>query len=455
MDGLLQSDLHINGSFSTSDTLIETILKNNEINGSLGLNNITFEHTNKNLSFESLSGQIAIDKQVRLNNVMVYYLQSAFKINGDIPVSSINNLSFNYFNANIECNSLKIDTGVNSKEKNKFTFPIDKYRGNLKLTINELSYGAVKLKNIDSKLRFSNQGIYIEKLDCSTLNGKASNEGLLSKKNDNIRLALSSNLQNIDISLLFKKFNNFGQNTLKSDHLKGLLTSKVSLNALFDSNFDLIGKSLETESSVEINNGELNNFEPINALSTFIKMEELRNIKFSNLKNNVNIKNRLITIPRMDIKTSALNLSLYGTHDFDNNFEYHIRILLSDVLFNKFRSSNNNTLSDSKDEKGKFYIYYCIKGNMDKFDIKYDTKNAKEQFKKNLITEKNTLLKIFKDEINSYKSDSIKVDDEPEVKKIQIEHDEIKPVKEINSSAKPLVKQPSKPKPKLEQWKDE
>ena len=89
-------------------------------------------------------------------------------------------------------------------------------------------------------------------------------------------------------------------------------------------------KSITAEGKYVLTNGALINFEPIKELSSFIEISELENINFEKLENDFFIRNNFLYIPQMDVKSSAADLSVNGKHSFDNNYEYHVKILLSE-----------------------------------------------------------------------------------------------------------------------------
>ena len=70
--------------------------------------------------------------------------------------------------------------------------------------------------------------------------------------------------------------------------------------------------------------------------------EELKNVKFSTLKNTIRIEHNIIKIPAMEIKSSALSVFISGTHSFDNEIDYQVRLLLSELISQKFRKKNTN-----------------------------------------------------------------------------------------------------------------
>ena len=55
----------------------------------------------------------------------------------------------------------------------------------------------------------------------------------------------------------------------------------------------------------------------------------------------------------MEIKSSALSVFISGTHTFEQEIDYNIKLLLSELLSNKFRKKNtsiNNEFGEVKEE---------------------------------------------------------------------------------------------------------
>ncbi len=86
-------------------------------------------------------------------------------------------------------------------------------------------------------------------------------------------------------------------------------------------------QSLEANGKLEITDGELVQFEPMMKLSKYINVDELQLIHFKTLRNDIHIQDRTVTIPEMDIHSSAFNISAAGQQTFDNLFEYRINVL--------------------------------------------------------------------------------------------------------------------------------
>ena len=84
-------------------------------------------------------------------------------------------------------------------------------------------------------------------------------------------------------------------------------------------------------------------------------------LKFSELKNQIEIRNRLINIPKITIKSNALDVELFGWHDFDNNIEYHFSF-----RFNQLKSKPEYTeFGKVVDDGLGIVIYMTMSGTID------------------------------------------------------------------------------------------
>jgi hypothetical protein len=111
----------------------------------------------------------------------------------------------------------------------------------------------------------------------------------------------------------------------------------------------------------------------------------------------------------MDIHSSAFNISLSGTHHFDNTFSYKTKILLSEVLAGKTNRIKTGTKEFGEIEDdgfGKTSLYLSIDGNTDDYKVSYDTKTAMQEVKKNLNNEKKELKKILNQELGLFRKDT-------------------------------------------------
>lgn len=166
-------------------------------------------------------------------------------------------------------------------------------------------------------------------------------------------------------------------------------------------------KTLYASATIRISNGQLTNFKPMEALSRFIKVDELRDIKFAELKNTIEIKDEKIIIPQMEVNSSAINIILSGEHHFDNTIDYHFNVLLKDLLAQKFkRNKKEDEFGEIIEEEGGARIFIKMTGPADDPVISYDGKSVRQKIKDDLKKENQNLKQMLFEEFGLFSKDS-------------------------------------------------
>ena len=154
-----------------------------------------------------------------------------------------------------------------------------------------------------------------------------------------------------------------------------------------------------------ITNGVLRNFEPVKELSSFIELSELETISFDRMENDFFIRNNALSIPQMEVRSSAVDLSVNGRHGFDNKYEYHVSLLLSEILSKK-AGKNRSTSSEfgeiEDDGLGRTSMFLKITGSGEDVKVSYDMKAAGNQIKEDIKKERQTLKNILNEEYGRY-----------------------------------------------------
>jgi hypothetical protein len=154
---------------------------------------------------------------------------------------------------------------------------------------------------------------------------------------------------------------------------------------------------------VTIQEGELNNYEPIMALSNYIEVEELRNIRFQTLTNTILIRDNQVIIPVMDIQSNAINLSASGTHSFSNLFDYRLKLRLSELLYSKSGSALNDefeTAEDASDTRTIFLKVYDIGAGV---TVEIDREQTARKIREDLKKEKTELKLLLQHRLGMFK----------------------------------------------------
>lgn len=275
----------------------------------------------------------------------------------------------------------------------------------LDLVVANLIWKKHDAQNVKGKLHLNGDNISLTDVYLNTMDGKL-NADIEFEKIDalNTRLRLKMLTQNVNITKLFERFNNFEQDEITNKNLEGFLTSEILYEQIFDEKGNVDLKSIFGLGEIEISKGRLKDYKSLEALSKFVELKELRDIKFSDLKNTIEIKNGLISLPNMSIKNNALNLELSGTHSFDNEMDYKIKIFITDLLAAKYDFVKRRQEKKVDKEKGGLGTYIHMYGTPDDLKIVYDKKSVTKKISENVKTER-------KEFFEALKKDFIKKDD--------------------------------------------
>lgn len=368
------------------------------------------------IKINRLSGKIELKNTLYADSLYFEIGKNDFLIDGRISKLFEFFSEKQVFNVNAKLHSNKLDLNelaplfkVNKtqKENSSYKFP-DKIALQLRLNVQNFEMGKFNATQIHGNLNYKPRMFSLHQISFSSMNGTVKAGGVIIQKfNNDFVVKTQSRLSNINMNKLFYSFNNFGQDFITNQNLEGNLTGDVYFNSEWSDQIQIYKNTVHSDCDIIIKDGELNDFEPMLALSKFIDVDELKNIKFSTLQNQITIKDQKIIIPQMDIESSVLDVTASGEHNFDKNYSYHIRLLLSDLLSKKVRKNKKQKDQNfEEDDEGRTILYLLLKGDHDDFKVRYDRKQARDARKESMKNERNELKKILNEEFGWFKKDS-------------------------------------------------
>ncbi len=265
-----------------------------------------------------------------------------------------------------------------------------------------LEYKTFRAEKISGRLSLQPGKMIISKIDLFSQGGSLTGDAqVLGNRDRSLTSRGNFSFSGIDINETFTTFNNFGQSFIKAENLSGSLSGTLSLLLPADSLLNVNIGSVTAEGSYVLTNGSLIDFDPVKELSSFIELSELQNIKFDRLENEFFIRTNSLYIPQMDVRSSAVDLSVNGQHNFDNAFEYHVGVRLSEILSKKARS-NKKLVSEfgeiEDDGLGRTSVLLKITGDGKDIRVSYDMKAAGNRIRDEIKKERQTLKQIFSEE---------------------------------------------------------
>ncbi|MEM9834887.1 MAG: AsmA-like C-terminal region-containing protein [Bacteroidota bacterium] len=186
----------------------------------------------------------------------------------------------------------------------------------------------------------------------------------------------------VDVKDFFRQSENFGQEVLMDKHLKGELDSRIFIRAYFDQLGALDYDRLLVLAGLKIDDGELKDFEILENFSAVLKQKDLARVRFSNLNNYLEISNNTVYIPAMFIQSSAMNMTVSGSHTFSHVMDYNLKVNAGQVLANKIARHDRDLEILPARRRGFFNLYYTITGNLDNYEYQTNKRKVKAAFKR-------------------------------------------------------------------------
>ncbi|MBP9150840.1 MAG: hypothetical protein KBF73_01015 [Flavobacteriales bacterium] len=265
-------------------------------------------------------------------------------------------------------------------------------------TIDHIVYNNFSASSVSGSIRMENERLEVTNLHFDALDGSMKSNLIYASTSTGSVLKLQSELRNIDISRTLSEWNDFGQKGITSKNLKGRASAKLDAEIHLNKDLEILMDKLRVESDLEISGGELIQFEPLLAMSKFISVDELNHVKFDTLRNQLSIHDNKLFIPRMSVSSSILNVQVFGEHSFNQELDYHVNLLLNDLLRRKAKKKETFDGHEIIDERGKTRLFLWVRGKPGDIKVGFDKKEVRQKLKADFKNEGQTIKQLFREE---------------------------------------------------------
>lgn len=326
----------------------------NQLNAKIQIENGKVVYVPRSLTFSECNGAISITgNNLLMNNFQCNLNTNHFLIN--INGKNLNRISTkNPGKASIDCNvySPKLDLSdfktlfaQKTKAAAKKTSPglgntanaIDNAVENGDLFINlkaqQLLLHNFSASNVIANVFFKDDDWEIKKASLHHADGNFNLTAKVHQVNDRLhQISAHIDLQHINVKKLFYGFDNFGQTSITSKNINGIMNSKASITANINNAGKFVPSTMNGELDFSLKNASLVNFQPLLDVQKIIfKNRDLGNLQFAELKNTFEIKNGDIYIPRMPVQSSAITMYIEGVYSFADRTDISIQVPLSSL----------------------------------------------------------------------------------------------------------------------------
>ena len=254
----------------------------------------------------------------------------------------------------------------------------------LEVAVDRLRFGDFSATDVSG--RFSGKGLHVESDNVFLRHSGGSLSGRMEwvpLPKDHGQLLLEGQINRVDLKALMASMDNFGQSQLTSEQLSGVLDATFRISAPFDEEFNLQAEDLLAEVDFQVAKGRITGFEPLQELSRFAEVEDLKDVRFGTVKNQLRIANQTVFIPEMTLENNALVLKVAGQHRFDNVMDFTLQMQLRDLVGGKKtpRSKALDEFIAEEASRGPVWIPIKIFGPADNLKFTLDKKTLTQDIK--------------------------------------------------------------------------
>jgi uncharacterized protein involved in outer membrane biogenesis len=201
---------------------------------------------------------------------------------------------------------------------------------NASVSIGHLRCNHLGIRNFSTVGRMTaNQHLYLDTLSMNIAGGSINASAQFDGSNPSkIMLHSRINAEDVDMEKLLLKLDYLGQDYVINKNLHGSLSGQVETNMQVHPDLTPLMENTNARIDLEILNGTLVNFAPMQALSSYFGDRNLMMVRFDTLRNSLTFRNGILYIPDMNINSSLGYMEIAGQQSMDMRMEYFLRIPL-------------------------------------------------------------------------------------------------------------------------------
>lgn len=360
--------------FTTTELLPNPI----QINTAL----LNFNQQNFSLNkFEAKTGSSDLKLHGSLHNLYNFIFGDG-ELHGDFKLSS-KFLNVSDLLSTRDTASTKTDT-ILSIETLKIPAKI-----NTVLTVNtkNILYDNLLLNDFIGTIKIEDQKVVFEKTNAKMFQGDIGIEGFVDTKPTPSNFDFAFILKDLDISSSLNSLEFLHSIAPFANAINGKMSSSFKMHGGLDNNLlpDLQSISGNALANLDVDKLDPKKSKVLNLIDTKLSFIDLSKLDLKNIKTQFSVDNGTVQFKPFKIASyDGIPLQMSGTHNFNNQIDYKIKMDLPASYFGNSVSSLISNLSDSDQNNMKVPVTLSIGGLVNRPSIKTDMKSAASKLTKKI-----------------------------------------------------------------------
>lgn len=260
---------------------------------------------------------------------------------------------------------------------------------NAVLTVNtkNILYDNLLLNDFIGTIKIEDQKVVFEKTNAKMFQGDIGIEGFVDTKPTPSNFDFAFILKDLDISSSLNSLEFLHSIAPFANAINGKMSSSFKMHGGLDNNLlpDLQSISGNALANLDVDKLDPKKSKVLNLIDTKLSFIDLSKLDLKNIKTQFSVDNGTVQFKPFKIASyDGIPLQMSGTHNFNNQIDYKIKMDLPASYFGNSVSSLISNLSDSDQNNMKVPVTLSIGGLVNRPSIKTDMKSAASKLTKKI-----------------------------------------------------------------------
>lgn len=238
-----------------------------------------------------------------------------------------------------------------------------KFEFNIQLFARKMVLRQMQATYVSADLNYRTDLLTIKSLHLNTCEGKLHASGSIQEFT---RVKADVRVENVNVKTLFEQCENFGQEAVKSENLRGVLSLDARFRGELDDKMEVMGETMSADVKLRLRDGHLVEFPPLQKMSNLVfRNRDFNDVQFSELSENFELEGYKMNIHELEIASNVLNLYVVdGLYDFKGTSNINVLVPWSNL---KRRGKNyvpKNSGESAQNVRGLKLNFQGTKNNM-------------------------------------------------------------------------------------------
>ncbi len=278
-----------------------------------------------------------------------------------------------------------------------------------KFNADKLNYENATFKNVQMRDVSYQENIKIKNVSAEGQGGSYRFSKIdINDNKEGIKLKVNGEMEKVSVDKLLNEFDNFSQDFITGNQLKGELSSVFSSTVTIPNNEDFDISHMEFNAKNKYHQFKLIEYSYLKELIGYFNESvitrnivdipyyesKVKKVSFKDFNNTISLKNGKFIISPSRLDNNVLNLNVYGSQTLSDSVEYHMNFNWKEIK-KKNKKSKEEYLEEK--ESGK-ELYLHIYGHLDNLKYKFDREKIKTERVEKIKEEKEIVKKILQGE---------------------------------------------------------